>query len=86
MRPGGYGVDGATVMSLIETGLGGKTAGSMVEGQKRFDISVRLTAPAREQISKIEGLWVDTPGGQRIKLEQVATVKSEEGASKKKGN
>ena len=30
---GRYGVDGQTVMSLIETGLGGKTAGSFVEGQ-----------------------------------------------------
>ena len=79
---GRYGVDGTTVMSLIETGLGGKTAGDLIEGQKRFDISVRLTAPAREQISKIEGLWVDTPTGQRIKLGQLATVKSEEGASK----
>ena len=79
---GRYGVDGQTVMSLIETGLGGKTAGSLVEGQKRFDISVRLTQAARGQISQIEGLRVDTPTGQRIPLSQLAIVKSEEGASK----
>ena len=79
---GRYGVDGQTVMSLIETGLGGKTAGSLVEGQKRFDVSVRLIPSAREQISRIEGLWVDTPSGQRIPMAKLAYVKSVEGASK----
>ncbi len=79
---GRYGLDGQTVLSLVETGLGGKTAGSLVEGQKRFDVSVRLVPSAREAINRIEGLWVDTPTGQRIPLATLATVKSEEGASK----
>ena len=77
-----YGLDGQTVLSLIETGLGGKAAGSVVEGQKRFDVSVRLASTARDAINRIEGLWVDTPTGQRIALSKLATVKSEEGASK----
>ena len=79
---GRYGLDGQTVLSLVETGLGGKTAGSLVEGQKRFDVSVRLVPAARTTINRIEGLWVDTPTGQRIALSTLATVKSEMGASK----
>jgi len=79
---GRYGLDSQTVLSLVETGLGGKTSGSLVEGQKKFDVSVRLAPAARTAISRIEGLWVDTPTGQRIALSTLATVKSEEGASK----
>jgi heavy metal efflux system protein len=79
---GRYGVDGNTVNALIETGLGGKTAGSIIEGQKRFDLSVRLADSARNTIDHISGLWVDTPGGQRLPLGKLTEVKLEEGASR----
>ena len=77
-----YGLDGQTVLSLVETGLGGKTAGSLVEGQRRFDISVRLAAPARDAVNHISDLWVDTPTGQRVPLASLANIRLEEGASR----
>lgn len=79
---GRYGLDGQTVLSLVETGLGGKTAGSLVEGQRRFDVSVRLAESARNAVNHISDMWVDTPTGQRVPLASLATIKLEEGASK----
>jgi cobalt-zinc-cadmium resistance protein CzcA len=77
-----YGLDGQTVLSLVETGLGGKTAGTLVEGQRRFDVSVRLAESARNAVNHISDLWVDTPTGQRVPLATLANIKLEEGASK----
>jgi len=77
-----YGLDGQTVLSLVETGLGGKAAGSLIEGQKRFDVTVRLDEPARNAVNHISDLWVDTPTGQRVPLATLAGIKLEEGASK----
>jgi heavy metal efflux system protein len=77
-----YGLDGQTVLSLVQTGLGGQSAGTLVEGQKRFDVSVRLAASARDAVNHIADLWVDTPTGQRIPLASLASIKLEEGASR----
>ena len=77
-----YGLDRQTVLSLVETGLGGKVAGSLLEGQRRFDISVRLGQPARSAVGRIGDLWVDTPSGQRIPLATLADIKLETGAAR----
>ena len=79
---GRYGLDGQTVLSLVETGLGGKSAGTLVEGQRRFDVSVRLAESARNAVNHIADMWVDTPTGQRVPLATLASIKLEEGASR----
>ena len=79
---GRYGLDAQTVLSLVETGLGGKAAGSLIEGQKRFDVVLRLDEPARNAVNHIADLWVDTPSGQRVPLATLASIKLEEGASR----
>jgi len=77
-----YGLDGQTVLSLVETGLGGKTSGSILQGQRRFDISLRLNPSARNAVNRISDLWVDTPTGQRIPLKNLASITLEEGAAR----
>ena len=77
-----YGLDGQTVLSLVETGLGGKTSGSILQGQRRFDISLRLNPSARDAVDRIGDLWVDTPTGQRIPLKNLASITLEEGAAR----
>ena len=76
------GLDGQTVLSLVEMGMGGKTAGSLVEGQKRFDISVRLAESARNAVNHIADMWVDTPAGQHVPLASLASITLKEGASR----
>ena len=77
-----YGLDAQTVLNLVQTGLGGQAAGNILEGQRRFDLSVRLAQPARSAVSRIGDLWVDTPTGQRIPLASLASIKLETGANK----
>jgi cobalt-zinc-cadmium resistance protein CzcA len=77
-----YGVDVQTALNFIQTGLGGQTAGNVLEGQRKFDLAVRLSESARSSINRITDLWIDTPAGQRIPITQLAKVKTEEGASK----
>ena len=77
-----YQLDAQTVLNLVQTGLGGQTAGSLLEGQRRFDVSLRLAPSARSDVSRISDLWVDTPLGQRIPLASLATIQSQTGASR----
>jgi cobalt-zinc-cadmium resistance protein CzcA len=77
-----YGVDVQTVQALVRTGLGGEAAGSLLEGQRSFDISVRLAPSERDTAERISNLWIDTPSGQRIPLENLARIVREEGASR----
>jgi cobalt-zinc-cadmium resistance protein CzcA len=77
-----YGLDAQTVLSLVETGLGGRVATSVLEGQRRFDLTVRLAESARATLDQIGSLWVDAPGGLRVPLNQLADVRIEDGASR----
>jgi len=71
-----------TALSLVQTGLGGQTAGSLLEGQRSFDISVRLAESDRNTAERIADLWINTPSGQRVPLSNVAQIRTEEGAAR----
>jgi cobalt-zinc-cadmium resistance protein CzcA len=77
-----YGIDVQTALSLVQTGLGGQTAGSLLEGQRSFDISVRLAESDRNTAERIADLWINTPSGQRVPLSNVAQIRTEEGAAR----
>jgi cobalt-zinc-cadmium resistance protein CzcA len=77
-----YGIDVQTALLLVQTGLGGQAAGSLLEGQRKFDISVRLAESERSTVDRISDLWIDTPAGQRIPLANVASIRLDEGASR----
>jgi cobalt-zinc-cadmium resistance protein CzcA len=77
-----YGVDVQTVLAMVRTGLGGQASGSLLEGQRSFDISVRLAESERDTAERIADLWIDTPAGPRIPLAKLANIVAEEGASR----
>jgi cobalt-zinc-cadmium resistance protein CzcA len=77
-----YGIDVNTASTLVQTGIGGQAAGTLIEGQRRFDITVRLSSPIRSTPEEIADLWIDTPTGLRIPLANIATIHEEEGASR----
>ena len=77
-----YGTDAQTVLSLVQTGLGGQAAGNIIEGQRTFSLVVRLAASARTNVDRIADLWVDTSTGQRIPLKSLAKIKLETGSSR----
>ncbi|HWQ31474.1 MAG TPA: CusA/CzcA family heavy metal efflux RND transporter [Blastocatellia bacterium] len=68
-----YGLNVADIQDVIETALGGREATEIWEGEKRFAVAVRLNEEQR-QMENIKNILVDTPAGQRIPLDQLATV------------
>jgi len=73
-RAARYGLNVADVEDVIETALGGKTATELWEGERKFNVVVRLSEEERHDESTIGHVLVDTPGGLRIPLSDVATV------------
>jgi heavy metal efflux system protein len=74
-----YGLNVADVQDVIETALGGKDATEVWEGEKKFAVTVRLKEEER-RMGNIKNILVDTPDGQRIPLEQLATISIHDGA------
>jgi cobalt-zinc-cadmium resistance protein CzcA len=56
-----YGIAVADVQAIVETAVGGKTAGAVFEGDRRFDIVVRLPERLRSDITAIASLPVPLP-------------------------
>jgi len=73
-RAARYGLNVADVEDVIETALGGKAATEMWEGEQRFDVVVRLGEAERRDPGAIRNVLVDTPGGPRVPLSEVARV------------
>lgn len=74
-----YGINVADVNQIIETAIGGKSAGEVFEGERRFDLVVRFKESARSDIDVIKNILVPTPNGSSIPLSQIADVYVEEG-------
>ena len=63
------------VNNAIATGLGGRTVGTLVEKNKRFDIVVRMPEPLRAKIEGLKYLPVDGRDGSLVTLGQLADFK-----------
>ncbi|WP_224368450.1 efflux RND transporter permease subunit [Hyalangium versicolor] len=73
-----YGINVRQVLDTIET-IGGREAGTVLEGQKRFALQVRFAPSARATVEQLESLKVASPTGQLIPLSALARVVVEEG-------
>lgn len=76
-----YGINVSDIQEVIEMAIGGGAVGSLFEGDRQFDITVRYVAHARSSIEQIGNLLVRTPSGEQIPLAQVASVRIEDGAT-----
>ena len=76
-----YGVNVADINALIQTAIGGDVATQVVQGEKQFDLVVRLERQYRNNPEEIGNILVPTPGGQQIPLKEFADIKVENGAS-----
>ncbi len=74
-----YGLNVETINNAIETGFAGKAAGMVFEGERRFDLVVRLQEESRSDITDVENLYIGTPEGQQIPLSEVAKISFEPG-------
>jgi heavy metal efflux system protein len=71
-----YGLNLADVQQTIRAAIGGVTAGQVFEGVRRFDIYVRYQEPYRRTTEDVRRLLVKAPGGQRIPLDELASIET----------
>jgi cobalt-zinc-cadmium resistance protein CzcA len=74
-----YGIPVAQVMDLVANAIGGMEAGQVINGNERYDITVRLDAGYRNSIEAIQNITLQAPNGAWVKLADVAEVKIESG-------
>lgn len=77
-----YGLNIQDLNDMVSMGFAGKTAGSVFEGEKRFDLVVRLDKEKRQDIDNLKNLYIDLPAGGKIPLSELATITYKTGAAK----
>jgi cobalt-zinc-cadmium resistance protein CzcA len=76
-----YGLDVATISALIESAVGGVPATQVIQGERQFDLVVRVDERFRNNPDAIGRLLVTTPSGQQLPLSSFATLTVGQGAS-----
>ena len=69
-----YGISISTANNVLQTALAGEKAGNVYEGEKRFDLVLRLNPALRNNMQAIENLSVPLPEGGVIPMKEVATI------------
>jgi cobalt-zinc-cadmium resistance protein CzcA len=76
-----YGLNVSDINTLVNTAMGGQAATQVIQGEREFDLVVRLQERFRSDENTIKNLLLATPDGQYLPLSQFADVKVEKGAS-----
>jgi cobalt-zinc-cadmium resistance protein CzcA len=76
-----YGLNVDDVNTMVETAMGGKAASQVIQGERQFDLLVRMQEPYRKDADAIRNLLIATPNGQHLPLSQFADIKVDNGAS-----
>lgn len=80
VKAGRYGLKSDDVQKVIEIAIGGKSATQLIEGEKRFNVFLRLEPQDRSSYRKIENIIVKTPAGISVPLANVTEVIPTNGA------
>ena len=74
-----YGLNVSDVLSVVDNGLGGASAGQIIRGNERYDIYVRLAESFRDTPESIRSLRLQAPSGAWVTMGEVANVSIESG-------
>ena len=69
-----YGLNISDINRNINAAFAGQSTGLVFEGEKRFELVVRLENENRKDLADVQQLLIPTPAGNQIPLSQVATV------------
>lgn len=69
-----YGIQVKDVNQSVRAAFAGETAGVIYEGERRFDLVVRLEEKFRSQIDNVKDLFIGLPSGVQVPLSDVARV------------
>src|SRR5262245_64046872 len=70
-----YNLDMRAVQDYVETAMGGHVASELWEGERRFDVTVRLPPATREDVGAIRRMLLPLKDGSLIPLYAIAEVK-----------
>jgi cobalt-zinc-cadmium resistance protein CzcA len=76
-----YGINVADVEGVVQAAVGGQAATQVIQGEKLFDLVVRMKPEFRENAQQISNLLVGAPSGQQIPLSELADIREGNGAS-----
>jgi len=71
---GRYGLHVSALQDWVAAAIGGESAGILYEGDRRFELVVRLPEAARRDIDRLAFLPVPLPNGDYVPLSEVATL------------
>ncbi|MFV8352982.1 CusA/CzcA family heavy metal efflux RND transporter [Flavobacterium sp. XS2P14] len=74
-----YGLNIQDINRIVNTAFAGQSTGVVYEGEKRFDLVVRLVGEKRQDLADVQNLLIPTPNGLQIPLSQLAKVEITEG-------
>ena len=73
-----FGLNVSDVNNIVNTAFAGQSTGSVFEGEKKFDLVVRLDGEQRKNVEDVNNLLISTPSGIEIPLSTVANVELKE--------
>ncbi len=77
-----YGLNIADLNQILTTGFAGKTAGTIFEGEKQFDLVVRFDEAHRKDISNLKTTSILLPNGSQLPFSEFATINYTKGPAK----
>jgi cobalt-zinc-cadmium resistance protein CzcA len=79
-RAARYGLMAADINAAVQAAVGGAAVTQIVQGDRRFDLTVRYPATDRQDVESIKRILVAAPDGSRIPLGQIAEIAIREGS------
>src|SRR5579871_2766363 len=76
-----YGLNVDDVNTIVSTAIGGTAASQVIQGERQFDLEVRMQEPYRKDMDSIKSLLIATPDGQQLPLSQFADIQVNNSAS-----
>ncbi|HEA30556.1 MAG TPA: CusA/CzcA family heavy metal efflux RND transporter [Leeuwenhoekiella sp.] len=69
-----YGVTIDKLNDYVSASFAGEKASVVFEGEKRFDVVIRLAESFRQDINSLKNLYIDLPNGAQVPLKEVADI------------
>ena len=76
-----YGINVSDVENIILGGVGGQASTQVIQGERLFDLVVRMKPEYRSSTREIGNLLVPTPSGQQVPISELAAIHQGNGAS-----
>lgn len=73
-----FGLNASEVLEVVST-VGGREVGIVLEGQRRFALTLRFDPASRDSVEKVKALKVRAPSGALVPLAELASIRVEDG-------